>query len=82
MSPSKNLISDDDIANCNKVFLRKNITCEAEEIWKIGRCLGIVGKGNDKEIITRLVEMELRDRNNSPNANELVRMIGDQSSSQ
>ncbi|KAK7275897.1 hypothetical protein RIF29_17023 [Crotalaria pallida] len=34
---------------------------EAEDLWKIGKDLGVSGKGNADEILERMIDMEVRD---------------------
>lgn len=54
-------LSDSAIANCNRGFWIRNEEDEARNIWDFGKLLGVSFSGEDKEIISRLVNMEKRD---------------------
>ncbi|KAE9587434.1 hypothetical protein Lalb_Chr23g0273571 [Lupinus albus] len=54
-SPEVDSNSKTDSTN-NAVYLRV-----AEDMWEIGKKIGIKGKGNDDEVLTKLAELEERD---------------------
>lgn len=55
-------ISDGNIIACNSIAIYKNFDWEASEIWRFGRRIGIVGKGNDREIVLQLLDLVDRDK--------------------
>ena len=59
-------LSDKDILSCNDNLLNKSYEWEATQIWKFGEEIGILGKGNNGEIIAKLAEMEERDKKGKP----------------
>lgn len=56
--------------------MRNKLVLEAEEMWRVGRQLGIEGNGKDSEIINKLVGMEIRDRNSDNKNLHTERSVG------
>ncbi|GAB4848858.1 hypothetical protein Ancab_003652, partial [Ancistrocladus abbreviatus] len=54
-------ISKSNITNMNHLFLQKDRTMNAEEIWGIGKKLSAVFEGEEKDLLLRLEQMEARD---------------------
>lgn len=54
-------ISDSDVFNYNRLFWLKNVDLEAKFLWEMGKELGVSCRGNEDEIIQRMVEMEQKD---------------------
>ncbi|GAB4833162.1 hypothetical protein Ancab_031407, partial [Ancistrocladus abbreviatus] len=61
-----NSISDSNIHNMNRLILEKDGMeidhVRAEEVWAIGRALGISYDGNEQELLQRITNMEKRDK--------------------
>ncbi|GAB4825992.1 hypothetical protein Ancab_008861 [Ancistrocladus abbreviatus] len=61
-----NSISDSNIHNMNRIFLEKDGLeidhVRAEEVWAIGRALGVSYDGNEQELLQRITNMEMRDK--------------------
>lgn len=60
-SPSCSSMSDPKIEVCNRRFWLRNHEEEAENIWGLGKLLGVSFPGDNREMIKRLSEMEARD---------------------
>lgn len=58
---TNNSLSDGNILAGNNLAKDRSFDWEASEIWKFGRRIGIIGKGNDEEIISKLQELAARD---------------------
>lgn len=54
-------LSDSNIMACNNLAKSRTFEWEASAIWSLGMQIGIVGKGNDNEIISKLQELAARD---------------------
>ncbi|KAK7268053.1 hypothetical protein RIF29_20737 [Crotalaria pallida] len=65
-SPNDNAISGPRFDNQASGSLIPGSQCnqleEAQNLWKIGQQLGVTAHGNDSEIVERMVELEVRDR--------------------
>ncbi|GAB4837046.1 hypothetical protein Ancab_039548 [Ancistrocladus abbreviatus] len=61
-----NSISDSNIHNMNRLFLEKDGLeidhVRAEEVWAIGRALGVSYDGNEQEVLKWITNMEKRDK--------------------
>lgn len=55
-------ISDSNIKNCNRKIRDRSDLSSAEKLWNLGKEIGVSCGGNEAEIITKIVEMEVRDR--------------------
>lgn len=54
-------LSDSDILNCNRGFWIRNKEDEARNIWDFGKMLGVSFSGEDREMISKIMNMEQRD---------------------
>ncbi|GAB4840943.1 hypothetical protein Ancab_021703 [Ancistrocladus abbreviatus] len=61
-----NSIGDSNIANMNRLYLENQVREEARRIWEMGKSLGATYKGEDEEVIEKLVAMDKRDLVNKP----------------
>ncbi|KAK7269176.1 hypothetical protein RIF29_21892 [Crotalaria pallida] len=55
-------VEDNKVSKENKLEDEEDDEEEAQHLWKIGVSLGVNGRGNDSEVITKMVEMERRDK--------------------
>lgn len=59
-------LSDGNIRACNLVAKDRCFDWEAYQMWEFGLRIGVVGKGNDKEILSKLQELVERDFPQTP----------------
>lgn len=56
-----NSLSGTELMNCPMAFWLKDVDTEARNMWKDGKELGVTFNGTEEEVISRLVELEMRD---------------------
>lgn len=54
----------------NRAFLRAEAYREANEIWSVGKLIGVDARYGEEEIIKNLVATEVRDRFKGKNVHE------------
>lgn len=76
-SQKSNTQNDSLIKGGNRQNRGNNFEWKADEMWKLGNLIGIFGRGNEREIIQKLLEMEDRDRSSKGKNSVEVAEIGD-----
>ncbi|KAK7368961.1 hypothetical protein VNO80_10994 [Phaseolus coccineus] len=62
LSQISNVVSDNGIDNCNRMFWLKHDNLETIRLWELGKLIGVTLEGKEKKLLVRLEELEDRDK--------------------